>query len=144
MSHPSSVQKGWCGEWRRDGVLVKIGAFAARLAQVGIRCHPHRPLVTTGHLELSVGVLSPTRRHLEDGELRPRLDSDACLYPVKDMLQKVGVVADDVLIRRDFSSSGVGPLALRVRLVRCDGPDLSILPDPRDPLFDAADSGPQV
>jgi hypothetical protein len=118
MSHPSKLQSTW------------IDAMADRLRTLGIRCSKERPLVTGGHVEITVGALSPVRRHLDDGEIRPRLDSDACLFPVRDLLEKAGVLADDVLIRTNVASSGVGPLSLRVRLVRCDGPDWSLLPEP--------------
>lgn len=50
-----------------------------------------------GCYELRVLAFAPIRIH-RDGEWYPRLDADACVVPVRDALESVGLISDDVVL----------------------------------------------
>ncbi len=79
---------------------------------------PHDcPVIDSGLWRLDLDVGQNRRSHALDGE-QGHLDSDACLSPVRDALQWVGILDDDMRIREDHT---------RVSYDKKDGPWVRIV-----------------
>lgn len=143
---PRSVGKGGKGrlprknvyyavDRRRGGIYRTphaeqfIGALRAEAARIGLGVDREKTLrpICNGYWVLDLLVGAPeAKRTLE--LLVPKLDSDACLSPVKDALQESGILDDDGRIVRDSSTAVLsrGNPFVIVELRRIGNPELAI------------------
>jgi hypothetical protein len=91
-------------------------------ARAGLRPDRGQPPIRFGWWALDLLVVAPARLRTFD-VLLPRIDSDACLAPVRDALQYAGLLDDDARIVRDRTWTARGRPEVRIRLKPVDDPD---------------------
>lgn len=103
--------------------VQRLGGLVLR---AGHHCDPSFPLIDEGSWRLTLVQFAPRRREKTDLAL---LDSDACLSPVKDALQKVGVLSNDMVIVEDrtFALYRKGRPGLTILLERLSDSDLEAI-----------------